>query len=201
MADGGTETKPTWRRTIKCSALSLGIFLSIAFLGCATDTNPSASEEINSEQEQAENRVENPAATEEYLMSLPLGERMRAQILLDEKERIALRLNAQEQLTQWIEEASPRCADYFGTSGCHPVVIELEESERCPFSWSRYATKPNDIEETGHYYVSLRNKGGDLAGGFHWIASFNHQAYVDGYVLNITKCWNKYPEEMEMDNP
>ena len=161
------------------------------------DTNQSVSEEINNAQDQ----VENPAATEEYLRSLPIGERMRAQILLDEQTRQDLKLNAQDQLKQWEVEARPKCDDYFGTANCRLVIIELEPSERCPFKFSKFVKSLDDVKWNGHYYGLFVNEAGYLRGGFHWVASHQHLAHVDGYVLNITKCWNKYPEEMGQENP
>ena len=197
MDDGKTEikTKSTLRRTLKYSAITLGIFLSISFLACGSVANTPIIPETNSS---SQVRAE---STEEYLRSLPQSERMVAQARLDEKARLDLKLNAHEQLKLWSVEAGPKCDDFFGTANCIFLIIELERSELCPFKFSRYIRSLSDVKEKGHYYGLFVNQDGRLSGGYHWVASYNHQAYVDGGVLEITKCWARNPQEREMENP
>ena len=174
----------------------MSVFILSSACGITENTGP------GSETSEAESLVQEQAiiqATEEHLASLPKWERDRLKMIEDEKARSELRLDAKRQMELWVQESGPKCDDYFGTSGCNLTVIELQPSERCGWRFSRYIRSLNDLKENGHYYGLFVNEQGRLSGGYHWIASFNHQAYVDGAVLNITQCWNENPSETQLD--
>ena len=137
-------------------------------------------------------------STEEYLASLTLEERMRAQFFLDEERRNELKLDAHQQLALWLEDAVPNCENFFGTKKCELRVVELEPSKTCGWKWNR-SIYPDDVKFDGQYYARLTDEEGYLSGGYEWIASYDHRAYVNGAVLNITQCWNANPSEMNLN--
>ena len=167
----------------------LYLCLIVLAVSCGTtnDTGPSPTGQLTPAQ-----------ATEEYLKSLPQWERQAAQLRLDEQARLELKQDAREQMRQWVDEATPKCKDFFGSGNCRWVIIELEESDICRYKFSRQIQE-SEMEKEGHYYGVLVNEQGLKSGGYHWIASFNHLAYQDGAVLNITQCWNQNPEEYVME--
>ena len=124
-----------------------------------------------------------------YLDTLPLAHRIYEQDNL-------LRQDARQQLDQWLKQAIPECKHHFGIEKCIPAVVILKPSEqpteKCQWEWDRRVQYEDDIQPQGHYYVILADKEAHRAtAGYHWIASYNYKAYVDGGVLNILKCWTE----------
>ena len=175
--------------------ISLALALLISTIGCDShdvdqddpETNVGPVSEANVE------------STKEYLESLPLPERQQAQWHLDQEKREALKHNARQQVKKWIAESTPQCLEFFGSKNCNLALMELQPSEICGFKFHNALSSIEELKAKGHYYVSLVNANGYTSGGYMWIASYGHQAYMDGAVLNITQCWAVNPSEIGQD--
>ena len=138
-------------------------------------------------------------ATKEYLESLPLLERQQAQWHLDRDKEEELKHDARQQVKKWISESTHQCQEFYGSKNCNPGIMELEPSEVCGFKFYKPLASMDELKAKGHYYVVLNNTDGYVSGGYMWIASYGHQAYIDGAVLNITQCWATNPSEIGQD--
>ena len=194
----------------RLSLYSFLIFLLLLSIACLSTDNAgsdrgspganafgagSFSEEESSLEDTEETEEESSLdPTQEYLDTLPLWERQVAMQRIAAENRRKLRLDAKQQMLLWLENAVPDCKDFFGSKDCNPVFIELEPSEICDWKFSRQI-KENELTEKGHYFGALAAEKGGLSGGYMWIASYRHQAYQDGAVLNIVQCWNQNQTE------
>lgn len=138
----------------------------------------------------------NKEATKEYLESLPLVERMQAQWHLDQEEQEKLKHDARQQVKNWLAESRPKCQHFFGSGNCKPAIMELQPSKICGFKFHRRLSSIDELKSEGHYFVALVNSSHHTSGGYIWIASYGHQAYHNGAVLNITQCWAVNPSEV-----
>jgi hypothetical protein len=119
-------------------------------LGCNSGLDTVSTPMNSSNQLQLATPQPMPDATQEYLASLPIDERMRAQARIDEKNRQEIRSDAKRQLDLWLENAIPNCYHTFGTKNCSPITIELEPSEVCGWQWSRVLPSLNDVQKRGN---------------------------------------------------
>ena len=180
---------------IRYCVLLLAVCLAVFSVSCGATSDSPGREAARVSSPSSRSSVN---ATEEYLNSLPLRERQVEQWKLDTQEWLELKQDARKQMREWVDDATPKCEDFFGTRNCRWVIVELEESAVCGYKHSRQIREA-DMEKTGHYYGVLVNEQGRISGGYHWIASYQHLAYQDGAVLNITQCWNQNPGEYVMD--
>ena len=134
--------------------------------------------------------------TKEYLASLPLWECQQAQWKLNEQRQEELKHDARKQAEKWIKESQPDCQHFFGSGNCNPAFVELQPSEICGFKFHRPLSSIEEVQAEGHYFVALVGADGHQSGGYVWIASYGHQAHMDGTVLNITDCWGANPSEI-----
>ena len=196
------------RKWIK-SVIAIGAISTLLNIGCGVATQDPTG--VGSEKEPtpvgfSSSNADIPVAktisldtdlTKQDLDAMPLEERLRAQMRLEELRRAAVRQDATIQAQYWLDRTVPECEHQRGNKACYPVFIELEPSEICGWKWSRQVTQ-DDLRHDGHYFLALADGEGKPS-GYEWIASHNHQAYRNGAVLDIIyHCWWPNPTEMTL---
>ena len=201
-------------KRLLASFLIYATFLTLILTACATeesigpgDTDSRADAFVSSDsvarEEEESGPTPNATATREaYLASIPQWERAPIQTREAIRYQQNLRLDAEQQASEWIEYSQPNCDEYFGTARCILYIVELEAYEVCKFRPIGFITQ-SAMEPKGHYLLFFGDEDELPAGGYQWIASYGHQAYMDGAVLNIIDCWatkltehyRKYPDE------
>ena len=172
--------------------------LAMLILGCGPSAEPSVHTAVVTPTAEPE-ASPTPDATKEYLLSLPKWERELEQQKLDWEEQERIKYDAREQAIQWIDWATPECKDFFGSVNCEPKIVELQNSDVCGVKPGNPVESIDDVHTKGHYYITLVNTDGIRSGGYEWIASYGHQAYVDGAVLNAPFCWFFNPTEVQVN--
>ena len=181
------------------SLIALALFISLT-LGCGSTVLDAGDGPTHIEATGTPTNIPPTVdATKEHLASLPIGERMRAQWHLDQEKQEELKRDARKQIAQWITEYIPKCQDFYGTGNCPLSIMELQPSEVCSFKFDRWLLSMDEVRSDGHYFITLAKPEHNIFGGYVWIASYGHEAYYKGTVLNIIDCWAENPSEIGQD--